>query len=91
MEYCTIDLRQTLDRPWLRVQSISRLSHVKLVLRLRQALLPKLLADHGSMALSELWEALGVSKQRAMGLLQPLLEAGLIEKIGGGRRQVSIR
>jgi Fic family protein len=83
LEYCAIGLRQTLERTWLRVQSISRQSPGKLVLRPRQEQLLKLLADHGSMAPSELWEALGVSKQGAMGLLQPLLEADMVERIGG--------
>lgn len=82
-EYCSIGLRQTLERTRLRVQSISRQSPGKLVLRPRQEQLLKLLADHGSMAPSELWVALGVSRQGAMGLLQPLLDAWWIEKIGG--------
>lgn len=29
-----------------------------------------------------MWEAVGVSKQGAMDLLRPLLEAGLVEKVG---------
>lgn len=32
---------------------------------------------------SEIWSALGISKQGAMDLLRPLLEAGLVEKVGG--------
>jgi DNA-binding IclR family transcriptional regulator len=43
----------------------------------------RLLRDHGSMAPAEIWEALGVSRQGAMDLLRPLLEAGLVEKVGG--------
>jgi DNA-binding IscR family transcriptional regulator len=35
------------------------------------------------MAPVEIWSALGVSRQGAMDLLRPLLEAGLVEKIGG--------
>jgi DNA-binding IclR family transcriptional regulator len=34
------------------------------------------------MAPAELWAALDISKQGAMDLLRPLLEAGLVEKIG---------
>ncbi|MBX3177523.1 MAG: MarR family transcriptional regulator [Candidatus Hydrogenedentes bacterium] len=41
------------------------------------------LRDHGSMAPKELWAALGVSRQGAMDLLNPLLDAGLVEKVGG--------
>lgn len=43
----------------------------------------KLLRDHGSMSPSEIWAALSVSRQGAMDLLRPLLEAGLVEKMGG--------
>ena len=34
------------------------------------------------MSPAEIWEALGVSRQGAMDQLRPLLEAGLIEKVG---------
>jgi DNA-binding IclR family transcriptional regulator len=34
------------------------------------------------MAPAEIWASLGVSRQGAMDLLHPLLEAGLVEKIG---------
>lgn len=53
------------------------------MLRPKQELLLGLLRDHGSMAPSEIWDALSVSRQGAMDLLHPLLEAGLVEKIGG--------
>lgn len=65
------------------MQSIIRQSLGRLVRRPRQEQLLKLLAGHGSMVPSELWEALGVSRQGAMDLLRPLLEAGMIEKSGG--------
>jgi predicted HTH transcriptional regulator len=55
----------------------------KLALRLRQEQLLKLLRDHGSMTPAELWAALGVSCQGAMDLLRPLLQGGLVEKVGG--------
>jgi Fic family protein len=83
LEYCAEGLRQTLERVWVRVQSFSVKSSKKLVLRPRQEQLLKLLRDHGSMAPAELWAALGISRQGAMDLLQPLLEGGLVEKIGG--------
>jgi DNA-binding IclR family transcriptional regulator len=35
------------------------------------------------MSPAELWAALAVSRQGAMDLLRPLLEAGLVEKVGG--------
>jgi len=34
------------------------------------------------MSPAEIWEALGLSKQGAMDQLHPLLEAGLVEKVG---------
>lgn len=83
LEYCANGLRQTLERAWLRIQTFQVKSDEKLVLRPRQEQLLHLLSDHGSMAPGEIWEALGVSKQGAMNLLQPLLDAGLVEKIGG--------
>jgi Fic family protein len=83
LEYCATGLHQTLERTWLRVQTFSHQTLEKVVLRPRQEQLLTLLADHGGMAPSELWKTLGVSKQGAMDLLRPLLDAGMVEKIGG--------
>jgi len=82
LEYCAEGLRQTLERVWLRVQTLQGQSPEKLVLRPRQEKLLQLLRDHGSMAPAELWGALGVSKQGALDLLRPLIAASLVEKIG---------
>jgi Fic family protein len=82
LEYSAQGLRDTLDRVWTRVQSYQVRSPGKLVLRPRQEQLLRLLRDHGSMAPSELWSALRISKQGAMDLLRPLSAAGLVEKIG---------
>jgi len=82
LEYCAAGLRQTLERAWLRIQKVQVTSTQRLVLRPRQEKLLHLLRDHGSMAPSEIWKALGVSRQGAMDLLRPLLDAGLVEKIG---------
>jgi Fic family protein len=82
LEYCAQGLCRTLDRVWTRVQSYQVKSTGKLVLRPRQEKLLHLLRDHGSMAPSELWSALRISKQGAMDLLRPLISAGLVEKIG---------
>ena len=83
LEYCAEGLQQTLERVWLRVQTYNLKSPDKLVLRPKQERLLQLLRDHRSMAPAEIWAALGVSRQGAMDLLRPLLEAGLVEKIGG--------
>jgi len=82
LQYSAQGLRDTLDRVWTRVQSYQARSPGKLVLRPRQEQLLRLLRDHGSMAPSELWSALRISKQGAMDLLHPLIAAGLVEKIG---------
>ncbi|MBC8040573.1 MAG: Fic family protein [Opitutaceae bacterium] len=83
LEYCTEGLRQTLERVWLRVQAYNLKSRQKLVLRPKQERLLQLLRDQGSLAPAEIWAALEVSRQGAMDLLRPLVEAGLVEKIGG--------
>jgi Fic family protein len=85
LEYCTAGLRTTLDRAWLRIQTLQVTSAQKLVLRPRQEQLLHLLRDHGSMAPSEIWKALDVSRQGAMDILRPLLDAGLVEKVGGNK------
>jgi Fic family protein len=83
LEYSALGLRKTLERAWLRIQTFQSKAQGKLVLRPRQEQLLNLLRDHGSMAPGEIWEALGVSRQGAMDLLRPLLDAGLVEKTGG--------
>jgi Uncharacterized conserved protein len=85
LEYCATGLRQTLERVWLRIQTLQVGSTGKLVLRPRQEQLLHLLRDHGGMAPAEIWAALGVSRQGAMDLLRPLLDAGVVEKVGGNK------
>ncbi len=85
LEYCAAGLRTTLERAWLRIQTIQGNATRKLALRPRQEQLLHLLRDHGSMAPNEIWSALSVSRQGAMDLLRPLIEAGLVEKVGGAK------
>lgn len=85
LEYCANGLRQTLERAWLRIQTLQVRSAEKLVLRPRQEQLLHLLRDHGGMAPPDIWAALGVSRQGAMDLLHPQLDAGVVEKIGGNK------
>lgn len=82
LEYCAAGLRLTLDRVWGRIRKIARSGAERLILRPKQERLLELLALAGSMAPSEIWDALGVSRQGAMDLLNPLLAAGLVEKVG---------
>ncbi len=85
LEYSAEGLRQTLERTWLRIQSIQGSATKKLALRPRQQRLLHLLRDQGSMAPNEIWSALSISRQGAMDLLKPLIAAGLVEKVGGAK------
>jgi Fic family protein len=85
LEYCAAGLRQTLERVWLRIQTLQVKSVEKLVLRPRQEQLLHLLRDHGGMTPAGIWKALGISRQGAMDLLRPLLDAGVVEKVGGNK------
>ena len=42
-----------------------------------------ILRDHDCMVPAEIWEALGISRQGALDLLNPFLEVGIAEKVGG--------
>jgi len=88
LEYCAEGLRVTLEKTWLRIQNLQAATNApaqKLALRPRQQQLLRLLRDRGQLAPSEIWSELGVSRQGAMDLLRPLIEAGLIEKVGGAK------
>lgn len=83
LEYCADALHATLDRVWTRIQHIgARTAQKKVILRPRQEQLLRLLKDRRSMTPKELRESLRVSKQGAMDLLNPLLEAGLVLRSG---------
>jgi Fic family protein len=82
LEYCATGLRLTLEQVWTRIQTIAPAGEQRLILRPKQERLLQLLSTQGSMSPSEIWEALGISRQGAMNLINPLLEAGLIEKVG---------
>ena len=82
LEYCAEGLLQTLERVWIRVQKFQSPESNQLVLTAKQEHLLRLLKDHGSMAPAEIWDAMAISKQGAMNLLNPLMEAGLVEKVG---------
>ncbi len=83
VEYCAKALRIILERVWTRIQHLQANSGPKKVLlRPRQEQLLRLLKDRGAMTPRELREGLRVSKQGAMDLLNPLLEAGLVQRSG---------
>ncbi|HEY3761933.1 MAG TPA: Fic family protein [Verrucomicrobiae bacterium] len=83
LEYTAEGLRLTLDQVWARVQRLAAKSGPeKLVLRPRQEQLLQMLRDHKSLSPREIWDGLGVSKQGAMDLLKPLIQARLVRRIG---------
>lgn len=83
LEYTAEGLEITLERVWKRIQRLAtRANAPKLLLRPRQEQLLQFLRERGPMTPSEIWEAVGVSRQGAMDLLKPLLEAGLVTREG---------
>jgi len=83
LEYTVEGLRLTLEKVWSRIKRLSAETQGrKIVLRPKQEKLLNLLRDHKSLAPREIWKALGVSKQGAMDLLNPLIEAGLVQRVG---------
>jgi Fic family protein len=83
LEYTAEGLLLTLERAWQRIQHLSaRAKGKKLVLRPKQEQLLRLLRENGSLSPKEIWDGVGVSKQGAMDLLRPLMEAGLVKRVG---------
>jgi Fic family protein len=83
LEYSAEGLLKTLERVWVRVQKLSAQSRKnKFVLRPRQEQLLQLLRDKKSMTPREIWDGLDISKQGALDLLQPLIQAGLVKRTG---------
>jgi Fic family protein len=83
LEYCAEGLRLTLARVWTRIQRLAADSGaVKVVLRPKQEQLLALLRDRQALTPREVREAIGVSKQGALDLLNPLLAAGLVKRVG---------
>lgn len=83
LEYSAEGLRVTLESVWLRVQRLAaKGGATKIVLRPKQEQLLHMLRDRKSLTPQEIWEGIGVSKQGAMNLLNPLIEAGLVRRIG---------
>lgn len=83
LEYSAEGLQQTLERVWQRIEQFSASrGRAKLVLRPKQEQLLQLLRSRGGLSPREIWDGLAISKQGAMDLLRPLLDAGLIERVG---------
>ena len=83
IEYCAEGLLQTLERTWSRVQKFSAMAIApQLKLRPKQEQLLALLQQNGRMTPAEIWDALSISKQGALDLLNPLLDVGLVVREG---------
>jgi Fic family protein len=83
LEYVAEGLQHTLEQVWTRIQRFAAQSgRHKVVLRPKQEQLLQLLRDRKSMTPQEIWDAVGVSKQGALDLLNPLMKAGLVRRIG---------
>jgi Fic family protein len=83
LEYTAEALYLTLENVWVRVQRLAAQAGPKqIVLRPKQELLLGMLRDRKSLTPRQIREGLGISKQGAMNLLNPLLEAGLVRRIG---------
>ncbi|MBI2988348.1 MAG: Fic family protein [Deltaproteobacteria bacterium] len=83
LEYTAEGLRLTLGKVWSRVQRlIAEAGSRRIVLRPKQEKLLNMLRDHSSLTPRQIWGGLGVSRQGAMGLLRPLMEAGLVQRVG---------
>ena len=83
LEYTAEGLLLTLDRVWQRIQHLSARSKGKrLVLRPKQEQLMRMLREKRSLSPAEIWDGIGVSRQGALDLLRPLMEAGLVKRVG---------
>jgi Fic family protein len=83
LEYAAEGLHLSLEKVWTRVQRLSAQSgQKKIVLRPKQEQVLQMLRDRHSMTPQEIWDALGISKQGALKLLTPLLDAGMIQRVG---------
>jgi Fic family protein len=81
--YTAQALHLTLERVWVRIQHLTAgAGQKKIVLRPKQEQLLRMLRDRKSLTPQEIRQGVGISKQGAMDLLNPLLEAGLVRRIG---------
>ena len=83
LEYAAEALHLTLEKVWGRIQHLSAgAGPQKIVLRPKQEQLLRLLRDRKSLSPQEIRDSLRVSKQGAMDVLNPLLEVGLVQRVG---------
>ncbi len=92
LEYAAEGIAKTLDDLWRRIQAV-KASHGEepVFLGPRQEKLLRLLDVEKGLAPREIWEALGVTRQGAAKLMKPLIEAGLIRRVGGKKTGKYVR
>ena len=92
LEYAAEALKRTLDDVWKRVQAvIARSGDIKIFLQPKQEMLLRMLEDRGGLTPREIWDALGMTRQGASKLIKPLMEAGLMRRVGGKKTGRYIR
>jgi len=92
LEYVAEGLKRTLDDVWRRVQAvIAQSGDIKIFLQPKQEKLLRLLENNKGLTPREIWEALGMTRQGAAKLIKPLLEAGLMRRVGGKKTGRYIR
>ena len=92
LEYAAEGLVKTLESVWRRVQSIAAKSAGHTIfIKPKQEKLLRLLESHEGLTPREVWDALGVTRQGAAKLIKPLLEAGLVRRVGGKKTGKYIR
>lgn len=83
LEYVAEGIHLILERVLRRIHELSlNFGPEKIILRPKQEKLLNLLRDKKSMSPQEIWKVLDISKQGAMDLLNPLIEAGIVQKVG---------
>ncbi len=83
LEYCAEALHITLERVLARIAAVERQHRAgAITLTATQEKLLHLLHDQGSMAPSDIWRALRMTKQGAMKIIGPLLAHKLICRVG---------
>ncbi len=83
LEYTAEAVHLTLERVWGRIQHLKgERGAGKIVLTPKQERLLGLIRNRQSLSPREIWEALGVTRQGAVKLINPLIKAGLIQRIG---------
>jgi Fic family protein len=84
LEYSAEGICRTLENVWRRIQRVkAETGDKKIFLKPKQETLLRLLEDKKGITPHEVWETLGITRQGAAKLIKPLLEAGLIRRVGG--------